>query len=399
MTIHELTLPEIQTFLREHLDTSPANLMLTASRYPQWPMADLAVQLKALQKARTKLPHWFATPGIVYPSTLSMEQCSSQATADFKASLMGGQTGVDLTGGFGVDSAALARAFSKWIYVERHSELCTIAQHNFKQLGLNHIEVVNREATSFIEQWPGKADCIYLDPARRDTAQQKVVQLEDCEPDVLTLLPLLLQKTERVLLKASPMLDIDRAVRQLQHVAKVWVVALDNECKEILFQLEADASTEPEIIAVHLQQGKTDHVFSFTKTAEQYAAISMSAPQAYLYEPNAALLKAGAFKQTAIAFGLSKLHPHSHLYTSEEFAANFPGRTFKIVAVSKLDKKLLAAYAPEGKANITVRNFPLTVAEIRKKTGLKDGGSVYMFATTGPDNKPVIIICEPVWIT
>jgi 16S rRNA G966 N2-methylase RsmD len=396
LTIQQLTSPEIQTFLREHLDTPPATLMLKAARYPQWPMAALATQLKALQKARTKLPLWFATPGIVYPPTLSMEQCSSQATADFKAYLINGQTGIDLTGGFGVDSAALAVSFKNWIYVERLSDLCELAQHNFTQLGLHQIEVVNREAAHFAEQWQGQADWIYLDPARRDTTQQKVVQLEDCEPNILELLPLLLQKGKNILLKASPMLDIDRAVHQLNLVSKVWVVALENECKEILFHLQADTPLEPELIAVHLQAGKREHSFTFHKSAEQAAAVQLSEPLNYIYEPNAALLKAGAFKQIASAFGLSKLHPHSHLYTSMELVAGFPGRTFKINAVSKLDKKALASYATQGKANITVRNFPLTVAEIRKKTGLKDGGAVYMFATTGLDNKAIVIVCEAV---
>ncbi|MEJ8757936.1 hypothetical protein WG947_13055 [Pontibacter sp. H259] len=381
-------------FIVEHLQQQPATLMLQASRYPGLPVAELVQQVQARQKAMSKLPAWAQNPDLVFPANVSVEQSSSEATAAFKASLVAGKLLVDLTGGFGADSYYFSKTVAQVIHVEQNQELSEIASHNFTILGATNIKTIATTAAAFLETFNGHADYLYLDPARRGDRSEKLHLLRDCEPDILTLLPVLLQKADKVLLKASPMLDIDLAVSQLGKVAKVWVVAVQNECKEVLYLLEQNPPATLETEAVNIKADGSISVFTFTPAQEQTIHPPYTDPQQFIYEPNAAILKAGAYKSITRQFAVGKLHPNSHLYTSEVLVSDFPGRIFRCVGVSKYSKKELLAKLPQKQANITVRNFPDTVANIRKKTGIKEGGNHYLFFTTDMHQKPIVLFCE-----
>ncbi len=395
MTKRLIHFPQIIEFVQQNAHADVQQLLLNQHKYPHISVREAALQLQARQKAQTKLPSWFANQVICYPSLLSLEQCSSEITARFKADLVHGHTLIDLTGGMGVDAAAFSSRFAEVIYIEQNAELQKITAYNFEQLGIANVRFVAARSDEWITTYPDKADWIYLDPARRNEIGGKVVRLQDCEPEVLALQNILFQKAENILLKASPMLDINLAIRQLSNVVTVYVLAVENEVKELLFHLSPLAVDEPEIVSVNLPKPPlSQQEFRFYKSQETTANVSFSEPLPFLYEPNAAILKAGAFRSVAASFGLFKLHPNSHLYTSETRNENFPGRTFNVLAISKLDKKDLLKHLPDGKANIAVRNFPMTVADIRKKTGIQDGGDRYLFATTDYQNRKMVLICE-----
>jgi hypothetical protein len=261
-------------------------------------------------------------------------------------------------------------------------------------LGAGNIRFIQAQAQDFLATFPGQVDVIYLDPARRDQANKKVHLLEDCEPDVLALLPQLLAKSRQVLLKTSPMLDIHLALQQLGPVEQVHVVAVDNECKEVLYLLGQPPPASPPVHAVNLVGQNQQQSFTYDQLTEDQATVVYGEPSHYLYEPNAAILKAGGFKSLARQFSLAKLHRNSHLYTSPTLVGEFPGRIFRRLATCRYQKKELLAHLPDKKANITVRNFPDSVAQIRAKTGLKEGGDRYLLATTDLNQKLVILVCE-----
>jgi hypothetical protein len=392
MNFPEITSPEAQKFIQENLSAPIEELLLRAKKYPSLNIPLLVSQIEGKNKAKKKLPSWFESEKIIYPVKLSMEQCSSEVTASYKASLLSGDMMIDLTGGFGVDCAAFAEKMKKVIYVERNTELSEIAFYNFSIFKKNNIEVLNTSSEDFISNFIYHSDWVFIDPARRKEGS-KVFRFVDCEPDVLTLQKALFKMSDYILIKTSPLLDIDQAVKELGDVKEVHVLAVDNECKELLFILEEGAEkTEPEIIAVNIRKENIKEEFRFTRKKESEAEVKLSLPEQYIYEPNAAILKAGAFKSIAVEAGLYKLHASSHLYTSDEYRENFPGRTFRLLKTLKYSKKDILSELPEGKANITARNFPDTVEEIRKKTGLKDGGNHYIFATKDLYDKPVILL-------
>jgi precorrin-6B methylase 2/rhodanese-related sulfurtransferase len=385
--------PELH-FISEHLQKHPAELMLQASRYPNLPVTELVQQIQARQKAMSKLPSWANNTALIFPANISVEQSSSEATAAFKATLIGGKLLVDLTGGFGADSFYFSKSFEQVIHVEQNHELSEIASYNFKTLGADNITTIATTAAAFLDSFTGKADVLYLDPARRGGRSEKLHLLQDCEPDILNILPLLLQKADKVLLKASPMLDIDLAVSQLDKVSKIWVVAAQNECKEVLYLLQQTPPTQLVREAVNIKaDGSLSH-YSFTLEQEKSIVPVYSDPLTYLYEPNAAILKAGAYKSLAQHYKVSKLHPNSHLYTSETIVQDFPGRIFRCETVGRYNKKELVKQLPLKQANITVRNFPDSVADIRKKTGIREGGKHYLFFTTDMHQKPIVVYCR-----
>lgn len=387
-------------FVQQNEYANPQELLLKKHRYPDIPIQEAALQIQARQKAKNKLPSWFSVPAICYPSLLSLEQCSSESTALFKAQLLSGNTLMDLTGGMGVDTAAFSQRFENVFYIEQNPELCEVTRYNFEQLGITNVQYIATTSEIWLSNLTQQVDWIYLDPARRDNVGGKLVRLQECEPDIVGLKDVLFNKSSHILLKASPMLDIDLAIRELKHIVKVYIVAVENEVKELLFHLEKTTEKEPEIEAINLSKhGKVISSFQFYRGNEGYAQISFTLPQDYLYEPNSAVLKAGAFKSIASTFSLNKLHSNSHLYTSESLQTDFPGRIFKIMAVCKLDKKELQSFLPEGKANISVRNFPMSVEDIRKKTGIRDGGNIYLFATTDCQNRKIVLVCEKIDIT
>jgi 16S rRNA G966 N2-methylase RsmD len=385
-----------RAFVAEHLASDPAQLALQAKKWPGLDVPKLAQQIRARQKAKSKIPSWATNLELLFPANLSVEQSSSEVTASYKANLVSGGTLVDLTGGFGVDSFHLAQRFKEVTYVEQQEELAQMAAFNFAQLGAANIQVQATDAETFLNSLTERVDVLYLDPARRGQSQERVHLLQDCEPDVLRLLPLLLQKGNAVLLKTAPMLDIDLALQQLTNVAQVWVIAVQNECKEVLYLLKADASAAPLMTAINLKPEKPEEPLTFSKEEEENALVSFSEPQRYLYEPNTALLKAGAYKWLSARYGINKLHRNSHLYTSAELQPAFPGRIFEITAKPKTSAKELHQLLPAKKTNITVRNYPLTVAQLREKVKLKEGGDDYLFATTDVYNKPILLLCRKV---
>lgn len=370
-----------RAFIEQHL-TDDVTTLLLGQHPADLDVRMLAQQITARQKARYKLPTWYANPDLLFPPALSVEQASSEQTAAYKASLVGGHQLLDLTGGMGVDTWAFSRVMASVVSVERNAELASLAAHNLRQLGATNVQVETGDGLAWLDSLTEPADWIYLDPHRRDERGGKVVLLDEYEPNVLTLLPLLARKSRKLLLKVSPMIDLKQTIRQLGP-AEIHVVAVQGEVKEVLLVVDhiIPASANPAFVAVN-RLAQHDDTLRFTLTDETEAIASFSDPQTYLYEPNAAVLKAGAFRLLAQRFGLTKLAPNSHLYTSEQFVADVPGRAFRVEQVIKPDRKSLQPVLPDLKGNLAVRNFPQTVAELRKKLSLREGGDHYLFATT-----------------
>lgn len=389
--IEALLTPEVQKFIRDHENDDPATLMLRAKQYDDIPLKEAVEQIQSRKKAKTKLPTWYSATDLIYPPPLSLEQSSSAITAEYKASLFSGEKFVDLTGGMGIDFSFLSKSFKKGFYVERQDNLVEIARHNMSCLGITSAEFYNAEAEDFLNQTSEKFDLIFLDPARRGNHDQKVFRIEDCEPNVFSLLPLMKSKGKSILMKTSPLLDIKGAIKDLGGASQVHVVAVNNEVKELLFIIDDKANGNPIIKAIDLTN--TEVGFEFNYEEEHGINLAHGGIESYLYESNVSILKAGAFKSIASQFGLIKLHVNSHLYTSKTPANNFPGRSFKVISEISFNKKELRKAIPNMKANITVRNYPMTVDQIRKKTGLTDGGDYYIFATTDQTGKKVVL-CE-----
>ena len=391
--------PETQLFIREHSSVDVRALALQAKKYPDIDMPTAITQIAGRQVAAEKIPSWREIEEIWYPKHLSLEQCSSEITARYKARLLQGDSLTDLTGGFGIDCSFLATGFKSPTYVERQEELCEIAAHNFPILNLNHINVRNEDGVAYLQSM-SPVDCIFLDPARRNEHGGKTVAISDCEPNVAELEDLLLNKANRVMIKLSPMLDLSLALKELKHTQEVHILSVNNECKELLILLRQTSPAEIAIHCVNLFTKGTqeEQHFVFTREQEQRSQCTYTDSLGdYLYEPNASLLKAGAFRSIAAAYPVRKLHPNSHLYTSDSFIENFPGRIFRIVNQCSFNKKEVKEnLADLKKANVTVRNFPATVAELRKRLHLTEGGDTYLFASTLNNGQKVIIRCEKV---
>lgn len=358
----------------------------------------IAEQFISRQKAKTKLPSWFQNQEVILPLPLSVEQASSEITAEYKAALLPkkAKKGYDLTGGMGIDCSFFAKYSESVIYIEQNAVLAERAKYNFKKLGIENIECKNQDSIQFLKETFEKVDWIYADPARRDSSQNKVFLIDDCEPNTLKINDLLLEKAEQIIIKYSPLLDIKLAISQLQNVDAVHVIAVDNEVKELLFILKKSSNQNPTIHCVNLSHSKEKQIFHFNYEEEAEINLSYTKPKTYIYEPNGAILKAGAFKSIAKAFDLQKLASNSHLYTSDALIPRFAGRSFRCLATSKLDKKEIQRHLPNLQANISVRNFPMKPEEIKKKLGIKDGGDKYLFATELSDKTKIILICEKV---
>ena len=389
--------PETLLFIEENARADVRSLALQAKKYPQVDMAMAVVQIAGRQIAEAKVPSWYRTEGLLYPKHLSMEQCSSEVTASYKAGLVEGEIFADLTGGFGIDCSFLSRKFKKADYVERQAELCELAEHNFPLLGLD-IDVHNEDGVEYLKQMQ-PVDCLFLDPARRDGHGGKTVAISDCEPDVSALEDLLVEKARTVMVKLSPMLDLSLALNTLKHVREAHVVSVNNECKELLLILQkASASSCVSIHCEHILNTCEHQHFVFTQEQERTSECPLANDvEAYLYEPNASILKAGAYRSLAQSYPVKKLHPSSHLYVSSHLIEDFPGRRFHVEEVSGFGKKELKPFL-QGmeKANLTIRNFPSSVADLRKRLKLKEGGDIYLFATTLADESKVLIKCRKV---
>jgi 16S rRNA G966 N2-methylase RsmD len=390
-------------FIREHIKEDVRKLALQTHGMKDMNYPFVIRQISGYQHIVNKIPDWYACPDILFPPTLSLEQCSSQQTACYKRDLMKTiirkqkqeQTisGADLTGGFGVDAYYLSEVFDRFLYVEKQPELCRIASHNFKALNRPGIQVLENESEEFLQQ-SGKLDFVYLDPSRRNRDGNKVTALRDCSPDPATLYEDLIKKAGLVLIKLSPMIDLSLALKALPHTRQIHVVALDNDCKEVLFLLDAKYQTaEPEITAVNLKNNAADQVLKFRRSDEANASCVYTAQVGdYLYEPNVSLLKAGAFIMPAQAYGLEKLHKNTHLYTSNKFKSDFPGKIFEVKTISSAKTKDFHKKLPGlQQANLVVRNFPMSVEALRKKLNLKEGGEDFVFACTLADESKVFL--------
>lgn len=510
MTNHstEIMNQATQDFIRQHQDEDVRQLAFLGSKYPEVNMPFALDQIRGRKMARTKLPRWASIEGIIYPPHISMEQCSSEQTALYKAELAARLLGlsvsssenekecekasnshfskicefasegavdsefaknedtckkqqiltecdanvneikqesndedfseeiefVDLTGGFGVDFSYIAsRLGVKSMYVERQAHLCEAAKENFERLGLKNVSVKNGDGIEVLHSFHSKKNAasdslgiteeqsqsllktnfglklIFIDPARRDDAGNKVVSLKDCTPDVTVLQEEMLSKADYVIIKLSPMLDWHRAVSELSHVREVHIVSVNNECKELLLVLSARNMGDVEASSA---DGEVKHAgnlriycvndaqsFVCDELDMESSSVIIAPPvleeMQYLYEPNASLMKAGCFSVLSERYGARMLSKNSHLFVSMEPIEDFPGRSFRIIAISSFNKKELKRYLSGiAKANIATRNFPLSVAELRKRLKLKDGGETYIFATTLSDESHVLVITE-----
>ena len=430
-----------QDFIRQHQDDDVRQLAFLGSKYPEVDMPFALDQIRGRKMARVKLPRWASLEGIIYPPHISMEQCSSESTALYKAELAARLLGlpasssgtemkaeneiefVDLTGGFGVDfSYIAARLGVKSMYVERQVHLCEAAKDNFGRLGMKNAIVKNGDGIEVLHSFhPKKKDAasaddslgitydqprsllktnlglkiIFIDPARRDDAGNKVVSLKDCTPDVTVLQEEMLSKADYVIIKLSPMLDWHRAISELSHVREVHIISVNNECKELLLVLSARNMGENlRIYCINDAQSFVCDELDMESSQVKIAPSTLEEMQ-YLYEPNASLMKAGCFGVLSDRYDARMLSKNSHLFVSQAPIAAFPGRSFRIIAVSSFNKKELKRHLSGiTKANIATRNFPLSVAELRKRLKLKDGGETYIFATTLSDDSHVLVITE-----
>jgi 16S rRNA G966 N2-methylase RsmD len=385
--------PEVQKFILEHEQDDEKKLVLQHRTIHGVFTSLIAEQISGRRKAKIKLPLYYKSQNIIYPPGLNLEQSSSEETAAFKAKILSSilvadKIIADMTGGFGIDSLFLSHLFKKVLYVEPNDSLLSVARHNHEAFQVKNIEYHNNTAEEFLQSYVRKFDCAFIDPSRRNKSSQKVFKLSDCEPDVPNLLSTIFQKADCVLIKTSPLLDIQQGIKELKHVEKVWIISVDNECKELLFFCRNGFKGEPHIAAVNLQEGHDE--FEFSLTEEKSTSSKFSDPLTYLYEPNTSILKAGAFKLIGEKFSLFKLHPSTHLYTSKELDQDFPGRIFKIIRTVKPDAKILKETFPEGKANVITRNYPLTAEELKKKTKLKDGGELYLIGFSGQVEKYLV---------
>lgn len=383
----------VQRFIDNNIHADIMSVLLAKPAFEGISQKELAAQIEAKQKCEIKLPTWFGAPNIYYPNKLNIEQTSSEITAAYKAQIVSGKSLIDLTGGFGVDSYFFSKKTTSVLHCEINPELSEITAHNFKALGQKNIECICGDGIDFLKNSTQHFDWTYIDPSRRNDKKGKVFLLGDCLPNLPEHLPLLFEKAQNILVKTSPLLDIKKGIEELDFVKEVHVVAVNNEVKELLFVLQKGYSGTIQIKAVNVRPSQTD-TFSFLLEEEQQVNVAFGKPGAYLFEPNAAILKSGGFKSVAKTFGLKKLHLHSHLYTSDH-PVDFPGRRFKIGHTLPYAKKTIKTMGV-AKANITTRNFPIPVSELRKKHKIKDGGDRYLFFTKDLDENLVVLICSKV---
>ncbi|PSG88302.1 THUMP-like domain-containing protein [Aurantibacter aestuarii] len=383
---------KIQEFIKNNLSSNISDLILKGIPFQETLTTEIINQIEAKNRSEKKLPTWFKTKNIYYPNKLNIEQTSSEATAQFKSNLISGDRLIDLTGGFGVDDFYFSKTFQNVIHCEINKELSEIVQHNYKQLEVKNITCYNYNGLDVLKDLNQTFDWIYVDPSRRHDSKGKVFLLNDCEPNIVENSEVLFNYSNHILIKTSPLLDISSGLNELTHVKHIYSVAVKNEVKELLWVLEKDYQNAVTVECVNIKK-TSFKTFTFNLEDETLTEAEYSLPKNYLYEPNSAILKAGAFNQVAVKYNLSKLHKHSHLYTSENLM-DFPGRVFKIVSVLPYNRKSFKKYYTKSSANVTTRNFPESVASIRKKLQLKDGGTDYLFFSTNMKNEKIVIHCK-----
>ncbi|HEY4538712.1 MAG TPA: RsmD family RNA methyltransferase [Faecalibacter sp.] len=367
--------PEFQEFLVSIEKEDIRTIGLKKSPFLDVTSAEIAQQLKGLQVAKHKFPTLYQTKGIYFPPSINLEQASSEATANYKASLVKGKKMVDLTAGLGIDSIAFSSTFDSVIHIEQNEQLSEIVARNVKTLNRN-INCFHGSFNAYFQQNPHETfDLIYLDPARRDGSSRKFI-LEDLEPNILEYLDLFFEKADQVMVKLSPLLDLSLTIQQIPCIKEIHIVALKNEVKDFLIVLEKGlVTTNPTIFCVNLESNQEHYSYAFESEATKIPAFS--GVRKYIYEPNVSILKAGGFKGICASFGVYKLHQNTHLYTSDQYKANFPGRIFQVEEIIKNPKKEIS----KTKANLLVKNYPENIDLIKKKLKITDGGSITIIFT------------------
>ena len=393
------SLDSILHFANQHREDDPLTLLLQKGRYPDIDLGLVTQQLEGRRQAREKWPSLAIRDDYFYPPRLNREQSSSEATARYKAGIaaqLHPDTLADLTGGMGVDLLFMAPLCHQADYFELDAGLCAITEHNFKTFGLHHISCHNTDSLAYIAAHDYNYSLLYIDPARRDSQGRRVAAFEDCTPDLVANLPMLLSHCKHLLIKASPMIDLRLSLTQLGAVAEVHIVAVNNECKEILF-LNGNA-TEPVIHCANITATGT-HLTSFTPSSESAALpLYATATETYLYEPNAALMKGGCYNLICQNYQLHKLARNTHLYTSDNLIANFPGRIFEILQPLSLNAKAARKALPEGRAHVTTRNYPISAAELQRQLRLREGGDLHIIAAT-LGTRPQGWLCRRISVT
>lgn len=385
--------PDIQEFIIQNTGADLTKLALQKNPFPDVEWILILNQIEARTKAKEKLPTWFSASNIIYPSKISVEQTSSEKTAAYKADLIFGQTLIDLTGGFGVDDYYFSQKFKTVTHCEINEDLSEIVKYNFNQLQVKNCTFYSGDSINILEKSDQKYDWIYIDPSRRNDAKGKVFMLKDCLPNVPELLDFYFEKADSILIKTAPLLDISAGLSELKNVKNIHIIALENEVKELLFEIHKNYSGEITIKTANILKDKTE-TFEFV-LGEEITFPLFDAPKKYLYEPNAAIMKSGGFDEVGLSFEIDKLHKHSHLYTSENLI-DFPGRRFEIQKAISYNKNEMKIELANKQANITTRNFPETVENIRKKWKIKNGGNLYCFFTTDVKDNKIVLICTKI---
>ena len=385
--------PDIQAFINKNICQSISKLALQKNPFPEVGWISILNQIEAKTKSKDKLPTWFSTENILYPAKISIEQTSSEKTAAYKASIVSGESLIDLTGGFGVDDYFFSKKVKTVTHCEINSELSAIVQYNFKQLKVSNCNFYTGDSFDTLKTLNTKWDWIYIDPSRRNDAKGKVFLLKDCLPNVPENLDIYFTHSDAILIKTAPLLDISAGLTELKNVKALHIIAVENEVKELLWELHASFSGKTSIKTVNILKDKIESCdFVLNEKTDN---LPFGVPQKYLYEPNSAIMKSGGFDEVGAFYKTNKLNKHSHLYTSQDLIL-FPGRTFEIQESIPYNKKEMKSFLENKQANITTRNFPDSVESIRKKWNIKDGGNTYCFFTTDMNNDKIVLICTKI---
>ncbi len=380
---------ETKDYIINNLDSDLSKLALSKKKPANLDFEFALAQISARQRIKEKLVRFYTNFDLILPANLSLEQCSSEKSAEYKANLYKYNSSLDLTGGMGIDSIAFAEKAQSHTYVEINNELVRIFEHNAAALNIQNIRIECSPAEEFLDNSNEIYDLIFIDPARRDEKGNKTYFLSHTYPNIVELYKKIEDRCGILMIKASPMLDISQACKELPEINKVIVLSINNECKELILIVDRHADSSIEYLAVDIRKDCIEEL-KFNKCEIN---IKYSNPKKYLYEPNSSIMKIGKWELFPQE-NLYKISKNSHLFSSEILVHGFSGRSFEIIAEEKYDKKALLKYLPAGKANISTRNFPVSVAEIRKKTGIKDGGDIYLFFTKLEDNSNVVLVCR-----
>jgi len=382
----------VQKYIHNVLEEDVSRLALTKNPFPEIPFTEILNQIFCKQKAKFKLPTWFETPNIIFPEKISLEQTSSEKTASYKANLISGESLIDLTGGFGVDDCYFSKKVNQLVHCEIKEQLSELVHHNFKQLNVSNASFYVGDSYDYLINENKKFNWIYLDPSRRNDSKGKVFLLKDCLPNVPELLDFYFTYSDTILIKTAPLLDIKAGLEELKNVKQIHIVAVDNEVKELLWILNKNYTDSIKIITVNIKKEAPEN-FSFTWN--QSSKVEYNLPLQFIFEPNAAIMKSGGFDAIASHYKLYKIHPNTHLYTSNKII-DFPGRIFEVEKIIPYQKNAVKQELEGTQANITTRNFGETVEQIRKKWKIKDGGNRYCFFTTNKNNDKIVLLCKKI---